>query len=162
MKELDLIEQLVIELFKRCKNNHDIDAVISKDSVMIKIFRKNTKEIYKKIKVVKERNKLRIQILPEKIGKIVDLEELNEIITIVEKQRQILKHTLDEIEEIKKNYKKGTKIKLVKQYDLQSVPAGSIGSVKFVDDIGNIHIKLKNGKTIALIPNLDEFIICEI
>lgn len=74
MKQLDLLEQLVIELFKKCENNHDIDAVISKDSILIKIFRKNSKEIHKKIKVKKEKNKLRIQILPEIIGEIVDLQ----------------------------------------------------------------------------------------
>lgn len=88
MKQLDLLEQLVIELFKKCENNHDIDAVISKDSILIKIFRKNTKEIYKKIKVEKEDNKFKIIIFPDKITKLGNMSELDEIITILEKQSQ--------------------------------------------------------------------------
>ena len=161
MKQLDLLKQLVIELFKKCENNHDIDAVISKDSILIKIFRKNTKEIYKKIKVEKQDNKFKILILPDKISKLVNMSELDEIITIIEKQSQIIKHTPDEIEEIKNKYKTGTKIKLIKQYDLQAVHTGSIGSVEFADDVGNIHMNWENGRTLALIPNLDEFIICK-
>lgn len=65
--------------------------------------------------------------------------------------------TEKEIEEIKKKYVKGTKIKLIKMYDRQAVPTGTIGIVEFVDDIGTIHMKWENGSSLGLIIRVDEF-----
>ena len=104
-----------------------------------------------------EDNKLKILILPEKISKLVDINGLVEIITIIEKQSQSIKHTQDEIKEIKAKYKAGTRIKLIKMYDLYAPPSGTIGVVENVDDIGQIHIKWQNKSGLALIVGLDEF-----
>lgn len=38
------------------------------------------------------------------------------------------------------------------------VPAGTEGNVEFVDDAGQIHMKWDNGRTLALIPGIDEFV----
>ena len=65
--------------------------------------------------------------------------------------------TEKEIEEIRKKYVKGTKIKLIKMYDKQAVPTGEIGTVEFVDDIGTIHMKWKNGSSLGLIVGVDNF-----
>lgn len=61
------------------------------------------------------------------------------------------------IEDIKKKYVKGTKIKLIKMNDKQAVPVGTTGIVDFVDDIGTIHMKWENGSTLGLIVGEDEF-----
>ena len=157
IKKLKLLEELTIELIKKINEKHNIDGVISDNSIIIKIFRENIKEIYKKILVEEEDNKLKILILPEKISKLVDINGLVEIITIIEKQSQSIKHTQDEIKEIKAKYKAGTRIKLIKMYDLYAPPSGIIGVVENVDDIGQIHIKWQNKSGLALIVGLDEF-----
>lgn len=61
------------------------------------------------------------------------------------------------IQEIKKKYKKGTKIKLIKMYDIQAVPPNTIGIVDHVDDIGTLHINWENGSSLGLIEDKDEF-----
>ncbi len=61
------------------------------------------------------------------------------------------------IQEIKKKYKKGTKIKLIKMYDIQAVPPNTIGIVDHIDDIGTIHINWENGSSLGLIEDKDEF-----
>lgn len=38
------------------------------------------------------------------------------------------------------------------------VPDGTEGNVEFVDDAGQIHMKWDNGRTLALIPGIDEFV----
>ena len=63
------------------------------------------------------------------------------------------------IQEIKKKYKKGTKIKLIKMYDIQAVPPNTLGIVDHVDDIGTIHIKWENGSSLGLIEDKDKFVI---
>lgn len=65
------------------------------------------------------------------------------------------------IENIKKKYVARTKIKLIKMNDKQAVPAGTIGVVDFVDDIGTIHMKWENGSTLGLVVGEDEFEIIE-
>ena len=62
-----------------------------------------------------------------------------------------------EIEEIKKMYLAGTKIQLIKMYDIQAVPPYTIGVVDYVDDIGTIHMKWQTGSSLGLIYGKDEF-----
>jgi len=59
---------------------------------------------------------------------------------------------------IKNKYKQGTRIKLVQMVqDPQPIEPNTLGIVDFVDDVGHIHMKWDNGRTLALIPNVDEF-----
>ena len=54
--------------------------------------------------------------------------------------------------------KVGTRIVLDKDMnDPQPILKGEMGSVDFVDDIGQIHMKWDNGRTLALIFGVDEF-----
>lgn len=39
------------------------------------------------------------------------------------------------------------------------VPTGTCGTVMFVDDINQIHVKWDNGSTLALVPSVDEFVV---
>ena len=59
---------------------------------------------------------------------------------------------------IKKQYPAGTRIKLINMDDpWHPVEPGTEGTVEFVDDIGQIHMKWDNGRTLALVPGQDEF-----
>ena len=69
--------------------------------------------------------------------------------------------TKEEIQLIKNKYVKGTKIELIKMYDLQAPSTKTIGIVEGVDDLGNILVKWDNGSSLSLVENVDEFIILE-
>ena len=57
----------------------------------------------------------------------------------------------------KEMYPKGTRIELISMEDSQAVPSGTKGTVVCVDDMGTIHMKWDNGRTLGLIPNVDSF-----
>ena len=58
----------------------------------------------------------------------------------------------------KEMYPKGTRIELVDMEDIYSpIDPYTKGTVEFVDDIGQIHMRWDNGRTLALIPDKDVF-----
>lgn len=58
----------------------------------------------------------------------------------------------------KEMYPKGTRIELIYMDDpFTPVESGTKGTVEFVDDAGQIHMKWDNGRTLALVPEADEF-----
>lgn len=54
------------------------------------------------------------------------------------------------VQKIKQLYPAGTKILLKKMFDPHPVPPGTVGCVKSVDDIGQIHMNWENGSTLSL------------
>lgn len=57
----------------------------------------------------------------------------------------------------KESYPKGTRLELIYMEDSQAVPSGTKGTVVCVDDMGTIHMKWDNGRTLGLIPEADSF-----
>lgn len=57
----------------------------------------------------------------------------------------------------KELYPKGTRVELIHMDDEQAVPSGTKGTVEFVDDMGTIHMKWDNGRTLGLVPSADIF-----
>ena len=58
----------------------------------------------------------------------------------------------------KESYPPGTRVMLLSMEDPWSpVPSGTRGTVEVVDDIGQIHMKWDNGRTLALVPGEDSF-----
>lgn len=65
--------------------------------------------------------------------------------------------TPKEIAEIQLNYPPDSRIELVQMNDKWAVPSGTRGTVDYVDDAGQIHMKWDNGRTLAIIPQADVF-----
>ena len=62
------------------------------------------------------------------------------------------------VEFIKEQYPPGTRIRLNSMDDPYApIVPGTEGEVDFVDDIGQIHMKWDNGRTLALVPGEDSF-----
>lgn len=57
----------------------------------------------------------------------------------------------------KAKYPAGTRIRLGRMLDDHAVPDGMTGSVDMVDDLGQIHMLWDNGRTLAIIPEIDSF-----
>lgn len=64
-----------------------------------------------------------------------------------------------EIASIKTEYPAGTRIRL-KHMDESKFPVadGTTGKVTYVDDNGQIHMRWDNGRTLPLIPGVDDFV----
>jgi hypothetical protein len=55
---------------------------------------------------------------------------------------------------------KGKRIRLTEDMnDPQPIKAGEEGTIKFTDGIGQIHVSWDNGRSLAVIPNEDKFVI---
>ena len=61
------------------------------------------------------------------------------------------------IDKIKELYKAGTRVKLLSMDDKQAPPIGTQGTVKYVDDMGTIHINWDNGSQLGLVMDEDSF-----
>ena len=53
--------------------------------------------------------------------------------------------TADQVEQVRRQYPKGTRIELVQMHDAQAPPQGTKGIVDGVDDIGSILVAWDNG-----------------
>ena len=65
--------------------------------------------------------------------------------------------TRREIAELRLNYPPGTRIMLEHMEDNWAVPRGTRGSVIQVDDAGTIHMKWDNGRSLGIVPQVDQF-----
>lgn len=61
------------------------------------------------------------------------------------------------ITELRNTYPEGTRIEIEYMNDPQAVPSGTRGTVDYIDDAGQIHIKWDNGSSLAILPNEDNF-----
>ena len=57
----------------------------------------------------------------------------------------------------KEQYPPGTRIELISMNDSQAIPPGTRGTVDYVDDLGTIHMKWDNGRTLGICPQEDSF-----
>ena len=92
-------------------------------------------------------------------GVIVKKELIQPELTEVEKNKnERSSMSIQEINRIKNHYPPGTRIELISMNDpFAPVPSGMRGSVDYVDDAGQIHMKWDNGRTLAVLPGVDSF-----
>jgi hypothetical protein len=63
-----------------------------------------------------------------------------------------------EVERIKEQYPVGTRIELISMDDPHApIESGMQGTVDKVDDIGTLHMKWDNGRTLGIVPGEDDF-----
>ena len=72
----------------------------------------------------------------------------------------------EKIKEVKRKFKHGTRVKLVKMNDpyvslSEMIPGTTTGTVKCVDDIGTIHVSWDNGHSLGIVLGEDECCIIE-
>ena len=65
--------------------------------------------------------------------------------------------TQKEVAETRLNYPPDTRIQLIHMEDNWAVKSGTRGTVDYVDDAGQIHMKWDNGRTLAIVPQVDKF-----
>lgn len=62
-------------------------------------------------------------------------------------------------DEVQEKYPAGTRIRLIKMIDdPQPIKEGSCGTVRGADDIGNLLMCWDDGRSLSLIPGVDEFV----
>ena len=61
-------------------------------------------------------------------------------------------------EQYRKTHPPGTRIVLLDTSEtLQPVPIGTRGTIKYIDDQSQLHMKWDNGRTLAVVPEEDTF-----
>ena len=64
--------------------------------------------------------------------------------------------TRKEIERLKQQYPAGTVVRLVRMDDIQAPPPGTKGTVRYVDDIGTIHVSWETGSSLGVVYGMDK------
>jgi len=68
-----------------------------------------------------------------------------------------MRNERNKVERLKEMYPKGTRIRLAAMSGELNMPSGLMGTVDFVDDIGQLQMTWDNGRTLALVPGEDSF-----
>lgn len=131
------------------------NTTINENTLILDYMRDN--RVYNTLEINEVQGNLVVSFKNEKMSRTVDIEGLKEILDIYKMQNSSTVLTQEEIKKIKNTYKMGSKIYLIKMYDLFSPPAKTIGTVTGVDNIGQIQMQWENGGTLALNIGVDQF-----
>lgn len=63
----------------------------------------------------------------------------------------------EQVERLRQRYPTGTRIVLHSMDDAQAPPPGAMGTVVYVDDMGQLGVEWDNGSALSLIPGEDSF-----
>ena len=64
--------------------------------------------------------------------------------------------TREEVERLRQQYPSGTVVRLVRMDDIQAPPPGTKGTVRYVDDIGTIHVSWETGSSLGIVYGMDK------
>lgn len=65
------------------------------------------------------------------------------------------------LELLRKEYPKGTRVRLVSMDDLRPIPVGALGTVTGVDDIGSLMVQWDNGRRLNVLYGIDKVVVVE-
>ena len=65
--------------------------------------------------------------------------------------------TRKDINKLKEKYPAGTRLVIDSMVDKYPIESGTAGTVRDVDDFGQIHMKWDNGRILSIIPETDKF-----
>lgn len=54
-------------------------------------------------------------------------------------------------------YLKGKRVRMIHMEDVDPIQPGQCGVVQFVDDLNQLHVQWDDGRTLAIIPEKDQF-----
>ena len=145
--------ELLVEVVKKVVDKYmdRVNLIISGNSLTLEYLynRDGEMDLYKTLTITEFEEKLKVRISPDRLERVIEVSELDDIILTIHKQSNPKEHIQEEIQQIKEKYIAGTKIELVKMYDLIApVPIGTKGIVQYVDDIGTVHINWETGSKI--------------
>lgn len=63
----------------------------------------------------------------------------------------------EQVERLRQRFPTGTRIVLHSMDDAQAPPPGTMGTVVYVDDMGQLGVEWDNGSALSLIPGEDSF-----
>ena len=63
------------------------------------------------------------------------------------------------VKSLREKYPEGSRVVLVKMDDKQAPPIGTQGTVRYVDDIGSLHVAWDNGSSLAVVYGEDKAVI---
>lgn len=154
--------KLLIEVILKVADKYmdRVNLIISGNSLTLEYLYNidGEQDVYKTLTITEFEGKIKVRVSPDRLEGLIDVSELDDVILTLDKQSQTKNHTQEEIKYIREKYVAGTKIELVKMYDLLApVPTGTLGIVQYVDDIGTVHVNWENGSTLGLSVGIDEF-----
>lgn len=145
----------------RNKYSDTINILLCEDTLTLEYMYMSgeNRECFRTITVKEFEGKLSINSPALDNGKVIDIQELEDIFEILHRKSTYAgqHYTSAEISYLKEKYVKGTKIKLKKMYSLYPVPPDTIGTVRLVDDIGIIQMNWENGSTLGLSAIINDF-----
>ena len=150
-----LIEELIAE-----KYISECDVIIEENTLTIEYYtyQYGEKDIFKTLQITEFESKLNVYFVSEKVTKIIELDELDNIFDILKHQEQYRKPSKDELVQIIKQYPRETKIKLEKLYDLvNDIPAGTTGIVTGVTENRALQVVWENGTVAEIFVGRDKF-----
>ncbi len=63
----------------------------------------------------------------------------------------------ERVELLRQRYPAGTRVELHSMDDAQAPPPGTMGTVVYVDDMGQLGVEWDNGSSLSLVPGVDSF-----
>ena len=66
-------------------------------------------------------------------------------------------HREEMVKNLRREYPEGTRVKLIRMFDdPRPVASGTLGTVRYVDDAGTIHVNWDNGRTLGVVYGEDQ------
>ena len=69
---------------------------------------------------------------------------------------KLLTITKAEVEKLRQQYPAGSVVRLIRMDDIQAPPVGTLGTVRYVDDIATIHVSWETGSSLGIVYGIDE------